>query len=95
MSEMNCYSTAAEVMNAFSRGDITEDKATELISNLKKEKKGKIALKVSQKGAIQINGIRRFPITLYVQEMEKILALANSGELASFIKDNESELVRK
>ena len=47
-------------------------------------------LKVSQKGAVQINNIRRFPITLYRQEMETILNMADT--IRQFIKDNEGAL---
>ena len=47
-------------------------------------------LKVSQKGAVQINNIRRFPITLYRQEMETILGMADT--IRQFIKDNEGAL---
>ena len=47
-------------------------------------------IKVSQKGAVQINNIRRFPITLYRQEMETILDM--SDDIRQFIKDNDGAL---
>ena len=49
-----------------------------------------VKLKVSQKGCVQINGIRRMPITLYRQEMETILDMAE--EIRTFIQENSDEL---
>ena len=50
-------------------------------------------LQVSQKGAVSIYGIRRFPITFYASEWDIILGMAN--EIQSFIKDHEGELKRR
>lgn len=69
------------------------DRIKELEAQLKKEKeknKRIVSLKVSEKGAVQINGIRRFPITLYRQEMEQILEMKE--EIEDFIRTNESSL---
>ena len=57
-----------------------------------KEKKG-LRLQVSQKGAVSLYGIRRFPITFYADEWETVLGM--SDEIRSFIADNQSELKRK
>ena len=43
-----------------------------------------------KKGCVQINGIRRMPITLYRQEMETILDMAE--EIRTFIQENSDEL---
>lgn len=69
------------------------DRIKELEAQLKREKeknKRIVSLKVSEKGAVQINGIRRFPITLYRQEMEQILEMKE--EIEDFIRTNESAL---
>ena len=55
---------------------------------LKKTKE--MTLKVSEKGAVQINGIRRFPITLYRSELERIFS--EKEEIESFIETHVSEL---
>ena len=47
-------------------------------------------LKVSAKGCVQINGIRRFPITLYKNEWEKIFGMLPA--IKEFIKTNDSQL---
>ena len=53
-----------------------------------KEKKPEI--KVSQKGAVQINNIRRFPVTFYKNEWEQIFELVD--ELRTFIGEHDAEL---
>ncbi len=47
-------------------------------------------LKVSTKGCVQINGIRRFPITLYKNEWQQVLKMAD--EIKQFILDNDDQL---
>lgn len=55
---------------------------------LKKNKKlAKPYLKKSEKGAVQIMGIRKFPITLYKRELETIFNMKD--EINDFIKEQE------
>lgn len=56
----------------------------------KMKNKKEMTLKVSEKGAVQINGLRRFPITLYKSEMNKILD--NAGMIMEFMRDHDAEL---
>ena len=60
---------------------------------LKARSQQEIRLQVSQKGAVSLYGLRRFPITLYADEWERILDLA--GKVRAFIKENEGSLSRK
>ncbi len=50
-------------------------------------------LQVSQKGAVSLYGIRRFPITFYADEWDIILGMAD--EVRTFISQHETELKRK
>ena len=50
-------------------------------------------LKVSQKGGVSLYGIRRFPVTFYQEEWDRILGLAD--DIRSFIAAHEGELTRK
>ena len=56
-------------------------------------KKKEIEIKVSQKGCVQINGIRKFPITFYKEEMEKIFNM--KPQIEKFMEDNSNELATK
>ena len=49
-----------------------------------------VSMKVSEKGAISIYGLGRFPITLYADQWNKVLDM--SGEIKTFIVDNEAQL---
>jgi hypothetical protein len=57
-----------------------------------KEKRG-TRLQVSAKGAVSLYGIRRFPVTFYQEEWERILGLAD--EIHEFIRENAGELKKK
>ena len=50
-------------------------------------------IEVSQKGAVSLYGLGRFPTTLYVEQMETVLDAA--PEIRAFIKANASRLKRK
>ena len=52
-----------------------------------------MTIKVSEKGAVSVYGLGRFPVTLYKEQWLKLLDLAD--ELRSFIRDNESALKSK
>ena len=50
-------------------------------------------LKVSEKGGVSLYGIRRFPVTFYVEEWERILGMAD--EIRAFMAEHRGELKRK
>ena len=52
-----------------------------------------VYLKVSEKGGASLYGIRRFPITFYVEEWNRILDM--EPEIRSFLTAHEDELTRK
>lgn len=52
-----------------------------------------LSLRVSQKGAISLYGMGRFPITLYKEQFTKLLAM--SEEIKGFIAANEAVLKTK
>ena len=53
----------------------------------KKRMEDKVYFKKSEKGGIQIMGIRRFPITLYRREIEMIFK--NQNRIEEFMNKNE------
>ncbi len=61
--------------------------------SLKKAGRGKLALKVSEKGAVSVYGMGRFPVTLYKEQWLKLLAMAE--EIKSFIEANNASLKSK
>jgi hypothetical protein len=52
-----------------------------------------VSMKVSEKGAVSVYGLGRFPVTLYQEQWTKLLDL--SEEIRAFIKENEGKLKKK
>lgn len=55
--------------------------------------RGVLSLKVSEKGAVSVYGLGRFPVTLYKEQWNKLLGMTD--ELRDFIKANDSRLKTK
>jgi hypothetical protein len=60
---------------------------------LKKPTRGQMLLKVSEKGGLSVYGLGRFPVTLYREQWEKLLAMAD--EIRKFIQENDASLKKK
>ncbi len=62
---------------------------------LKRKKNSQTAIKmrVSQKGGVSVYGLQRFPVTLYKEQWESVLAMA--ADIRSFIQEHSDELKSK
>ena len=60
---------------------------------LKKGTSSGVRMKVSEKGALSIYGMGRFPVTLYKEQWLKLLDM--SDEIRAFIAANEGRLKAK
>jgi hypothetical protein len=60
---------------------------------LKKSASTGIRMKVSERGAVSIYGMGRFPMTLYKEQWLKLLNM--SDEIRAFIAANEAQLKTK
>ena len=78
---------------------MTEDVQAELArlraenESLKKAGRGKLTMKVSEKGALSVYGMGRFPVTLYKEQWLRLLSMAE--EIKSFIDANQDSLKSK
>ncbi len=59
----------------------------------KKSGGGALTMKVSEKGALSVYGMGRFPVTLYKEQWLKLLGI--SEEIKKFIQENDSRLKAK
>jgi hypothetical protein len=55
--------------------------------------RGAVSLKVSEKGGVSVYGLGRFPVTLYKEQWEKLLAMAD--EIRAFLRAHDAELKTK
>jgi hypothetical protein len=60
---------------------------------LKKGTSSNVRMKVSEKGALSVYGMGRFPVTLYKEQWLKLLGMAD--DIRAFIADNDSQLKAK
>ena len=60
---------------------------------LKRPARGQMSMRVSEKGALSVYGLGRFPVTLYREQWEKLLGLTD--EIRRFIADHDQELKKK
>ena len=60
---------------------------------LKRPQRGKLSLRISEKGALSVYGMGRFPVTLYKEQWLKLLGIAD--EIKAFIEANGDRLKTK
>jgi hypothetical protein len=82
-----------EILAQVAAGELTVDEAAKLLADQETPKRGSLYCKVSAKGGISLYGLQRMPVTLYVEQWERLLGFAD--ELREFMKDHDSELKRK
>jgi hypothetical protein len=72
----------------------TKEELLARIAELEKQvgakKDRKLEFKVSEKGGVSLYGLGRFPVTLYREQWEKLLDVAD--ELRAFIAENTDRL---
>lgn len=59
----------------------------------KKPPRGTLSMKVSEKGALSVYGMGRFPVTLYKEQWLKLLGIAD--DIKKFIEENDDRLKTK
>jgi hypothetical protein len=82
-------SEISDIMKRVVDGSITQEEASKMIQEIVEleKKKKEITYKVSEKGAISFYGIRRMPITLYKEELIKIVNVYNTDDFQSFLNE--------
>ena len=60
---------------------------------LKKRSSKGVTMKVSEKGALSVYGLGRFPVTLYKEQWQRLLDM--SDDIRAFIVENQATLKTK
>jgi hypothetical protein len=81
-----------EVLAKVASGDLSIEEASKMLAD-EPPKRGTLYCKVSPKGAVSVYGLQRMPVTLYVEQWERLLSF--SDEIRGFLKDHDTELKRK
>jgi hypothetical protein len=82
-----------EILAKLAAGEMDTEEASKLLDELERQKRGTLYCKVSQKGGLSLYGLQRMPVTLYVEQWERLLDF--SDELREFMKEHDPELKRK
>ena len=82
-----------EILQKLKTGELEVEAASKLLAELEQPKRGSLYCKVSEKGAISVYGLQRMPVTLYVEQWERLLAFGE--EIKEFLKEHDSQLKRK
>jgi hypothetical protein len=83
----------SEILEKVAAGEISAEDASRLLDEAEQAKRGSLYCKVSQKGAISVYGLQRMPVTLYVEQWERLLGFGD--DIRKFMKEHDSELKRK
>ena len=82
-----------EILAKLAAGELKVDEASKMLASLEAPKRGTLYCKVSEKGAVSVYGLQRMPVTLYVEQWERLLNFGD--EVRTFLKENDAKLKRK
>ena len=82
-----------EILAKVAAGELKIEEASKLLAEAEAPKRGTLYCKVSEKGGLSVYGLQRMPVTLYMEQWERLLAFGD--DIRSFIKDHEGQLKRK
>jgi hypothetical protein len=73
--------------------DELKAKVAELEKQQARKRSGPLEFRVSEKGAVSVYGMGRFPVTLYFEQWTRLLEVA--PQLKEFLAENKSKLKMK
>ena len=82
-----------EILAKVANKELTLEEASRMLEEVDKPKRGQLYCKVSEKGGVSVYGLQRMPVTLYVEQWQRLLDFGD--QLRSFLKENDSRLKRK
>jgi hypothetical protein len=85
--------TKEEILAKVAAGGLSVDEAAKLLADLETPRRGGLYCKVSPKGGMSLYGLQRMPVTLYVEQWERLLGFAE--EIRAFLAEHDADLKRK
>jgi hypothetical protein len=74
-------------------GEPTYDELKAQVEWLARQVRGRLQFKVGEKGGVSVYGLGRFPVTLYYEQWERLLDVAQ--RLRDFLETNRAKLSLK
>ncbi len=81
-----------EILTKLAAGEISKEEAGRLLAQ-QAPKRGQLYCKVSEKGACSVYGLQRMPVTLYIEQWQRLLDFGD--EVRKFLKEHDAQLKRK
>lgn len=72
--------------------EMTREQLIALVGQMKADTQRKLTCKVSEKGAISVYGLGKWPVTLYQSQWEQFIPFVKSGAVERFIEANKALL---
>jgi len=83
-----------EILAKVARGELLIEEASQLLAQAEETRRNLLYCKVARKsGGMSVYGLRWLPVTLYVEQWERLLAF--SDEIRKFIAEHNAKLKRK
>jgi hypothetical protein len=82
-----------EILKRVAAGELPITEASKLLEQMEPRPRGSLYCKVSPKGAMSLYGLQRMPVTLYIEQWQRLLDF--SDELRKFMAEHDAELKRK
>ena len=83
----------AHILAQLANGTLTQEQALAQLKTAPKSNGGPLSCKHSEKGAVSVYGLQRMPVTLYVEQWERLLDFAD--HMRTFIGQCNGKLARK
>lgn len=81
--------------NPVTLASLSKEDLIAMLLAAQKQTERKITCKVSDKGALSVYGLGRFPVTLYRSQWERLLAPDTAQSIGAFIEANAALLAVK
>ncbi|MEX2173014.1 MAG: hypothetical protein WD872_01545 [Pirellulaceae bacterium] len=81
-----------EILAKVKTGELSIEEASKLLTS-EAPQRGQLYCKVSEKGGLSVYGLQRMPVTLYVEQWERLLGYAD--DIKAFLAENNAKLKRK
>ena len=91
---VSAYQQLSGILNAYKTEEVTLTEALQKLQ-LKEGRPVRPSCKVTTNGAISLHGLSKQPITLYVEQWEKMSKLFKNGYFDNYIKYNENRIKRR
>jgi hypothetical protein len=82
-----------EILSKLAAGELQVEEASKLLAEIEQPKRGALYCKVSEKGALSVYGLQRMPVTLYIEQWQRLLDFMD--DIRQFMKDNDASFKRK